>query len=49
MDTALLIVAAVLFLVQVVAWFVLPNAKQVTEKSTEFSTIGDESKSKVSV
>ncbi len=41
---ALLIVGLVLFLVQIVAWVVLPNAKQVSESSIEFSSIGDEPK-----
>jgi hypothetical protein len=49
MDTALLIVATVAFVIQMFAWAVLPNAKQVPEKSKEFSSIGDESKSKITV
>lgn len=49
MDTTLLIVGAVLFVIEILAWCVLPNAKQVTEKSQEFSSIGDEAKSKASV
>ena len=44
MDSAILIVGAILFVVQFVAWFILPNAKQVAETSPEFSSIGDESK-----
>jgi len=49
MDTGLLIVGAAFFVIQFLAWFVLPNSKQVTEKSAEFSSIGDEAKSKASV
>jgi len=49
MDNAILIVGAILFLAQLVAWFVLPNAKQVAESSPEFSSIGDEAKGKVPV
>ena len=45
----LLAVALVLFLVQVVAWLVLPGNGQVSETSPEFSSIGDETKSKVAV
>ncbi len=44
MDVVL-IVGLVLFLIQVVAWVVLPNAKQLAENSAEFSSIGDEVKS----
>lgn len=46
MDSAIMIVGAVLFLVQFVAWFILPNAKQLAESSVEFSSIGDEAKGK---
>jgi hypothetical protein len=46
MDSAILVVGAILFLVQFVAWFILPNAKQLAESSVEFSSIGDETKSK---
>jgi hypothetical protein len=45
MDNIVLIIAAILFLAQFVAWFVLPNSKQVSEASLEFSSIGDETKS----
>jgi hypothetical protein len=43
----ILIVALILFVIQIVAWFILPNAKQVSESSPEFSSIGDEVKEKV--
>jgi hypothetical protein len=42
---AILIIALVLFLIQVVAWIVLPSGKSVSEAQTEFSSIGDEKKS----
>lgn len=47
MDSVVLIVGAILFLVQFVAWFILPNAKQLAESSVEFSSIGDETKAPV--
>jgi hypothetical protein len=40
----MLLVAVLLFVVQIVAWMVLPNSKQVSETTIEFSSIGDESK-----
>ncbi len=44
---AILIVGLVLFLVQFIAWFILPNSKKVSETSPEFSSIGDEVKTQV--
>ncbi len=44
MDVVM-IVGLVLFLIQVVAWALLPNAKQLAEGTAEFSSIGDEVKS----
>jgi hypothetical protein len=46
MDNVVLIIGTLLFVVQFVAWFILPNAKQVAESSVEFSSIGDEAKGK---
>jgi hypothetical protein len=40
-------VALVLFLLMVVSWLVLPNAKKVSESSVEFSSIGDETKTQM--
>ncbi len=45
----LLIIGLVLFLGQFIAWALLPNSKQVAETSVEFSSLGDEAKSKVAV
>lgn len=47
MDSIVLIIGAILFVAQFVAWFILPNAKQVAESSPEFSSIGDEAKGKI--
>ena len=44
MDNIVMIIGAILFLVQFVAWFILPNSKQVSEAAVEFSSIGDETK-----
>lgn len=41
MDIAL-IVGLVLFLIQMVAWVILPSSKSIPETAPEFSSLGDE-------
>jgi hypothetical protein len=43
---AILIIGLVLFLIQIVAWIILPNGKPVAEATTEFTSIGDEAAAK---
>jgi hypothetical protein len=40
----ILIIGLILFLIQVVVWIALPSGKQLSESSTEFTSIGDEKK-----